>query len=114
MNKKSAIIFFLVLASVAATWFIEQNRPTISPELQARMDQLIQAEPRIKSYVWNRSNLSVGVLRDQVNGAEYALSLCRQLQALGAEGVTVQVVDVLKLQKSGGEEWEEIGYKRCE
>ncbi|OMH38142.1 hypothetical protein [Motiliproteus sp. MSK22-1] len=114
MNKKSAIIFFLILASVIATWLIEQNKPTNSSEVIAQMNQLIAADPRIKSHVWNYSNVAVGVIKTEVDEKDYARSLCAKFIQLGAKGVAVQVVDVLKLQNSGGEDWEEIAYARCD
>ena len=114
MNKKSAIIFFLVLASVAATWLIEKNKPTNPPELIARMNQLVESDPKIKSYVWNYSNLAVGIIKSEVDAKAFARTLCDQFDGMGAKGIAVQVVDVLKLQKSGGDDWEEIAYAECQ
>ena len=113
MNKKSATIFFLILASVIATWAIEQNKPSNSAEVIAQMNQLIAADPLIKSHVWNYSNVAVGVIKTEVVEKDYARSLCAKFEKLGAKGIAVQVVDVLKLQKSGGEDWEEIAYAKC-
>ena len=114
MNKKSAIIFFLIFASVIATWIIEQNKATNSAEVIAQMNQLIDADSRIKSYVWNYSNVAVGVIKTEVDEKDYARSLCSRFVQLGAKGVAVQVIDVLKLQNSGGEDWEEIAYAKCD
>ncbi|MCW8886388.1 MAG: hypothetical protein OQK12_14215 [Motiliproteus sp.] len=113
MNKKSALIFFLVLAAVVATWFFESNKPTNSDEVIAEMNKVVESDSRIKSYVWNYSNLAVGVIKENVEPNTYAKELCGQFLALGAQGVEVQVVDVLKLQRSGGEDWKEIGYAKC-
>ncbi len=114
MNKKSAIIFFLVLVSVLATWIIESRKPENPPELIVQMNQMINSDTRIKSFVWNHSNLAVGVIKEEVEPAEYARELCSRIEQLGGRGIAVQVVDVLKLQKSGGEDWEEIGYAKCQ
>ncbi|MEH6628363.1 MAG: hypothetical protein V7739_18110 [Motiliproteus sp.] len=113
MNKKSAIVFFLVLAAAIATWYIESNKPTNSPELITQMNQAIESDSRIKSYVWNFSNLAVGIVKDEVDPKSYARELCQKFMAMGAKGIEIQVVDVLKLQKSNGEDWEEIGYAKC-
>ena len=113
MNKKSAIVFFLILAAVVATWYVETNKPTNSDEVIAKMNAIVESDERIKSYVWNFSNLAVGVIKEEVNPSKYARQLCDQFIALGALGIEVQIVDVLKLQQSGGEDWEEIGYAKC-
>ncbi len=114
MNKKSAIVFFLVLAAALATWYIESNKPTMSSELIAQMNMAIEADTRIKSYVWNYSNLAVGVIKEDVAPKPFAKELCLKFSAMGAQGVEIQVVDVLKLQQSNGEDWEEIGYAKCQ
>ncbi len=113
MNKKSAIVFFLVLAAALATWYIESNKPTNSLEVIAQINTMVESDSKIKSYVWNYSNLAVGVIKEEVNPKQYAKNLCQKILSMGAVGVEVQVVDVLKLQKSQGEDWEEIGFAKC-
>jgi len=109
------LIFFFVALSIGVTWFINIQSPELNMDQRVDVNRLLNGESEvIKSYVWNPDNrLSIGVIKDQVEPVAYATELCRKIELQGAFGVSITLVDVLKLQQSGGEEWEEIGYVKC-
>lgn len=113
MKNKKTLIFALVALSAFITWMIEIKSPVNSDQVLQRLNQQIESDSLIKSYVWNRTNLSVGIIPDAINPKDYADQLCEKLHRLGGRGITVSVVDVLKLQRSGGEDWQEIGFADC-
>ncbi|RDE22808.1 hypothetical protein DV711_09555 [Motiliproteus coralliicola] len=95
-------------------YLVEIQKPELTQAQKAELDQLILSEAAIKSHVWNHSNLSIGIIKEQIADRNaFARSLCEKFDATGARGVAIDVVDVLKLQKSGGEDWDVIGYARC-
>lgn len=112
MNKKT-VFFILLLAAVLVGWLVESRTPENPPALIKQMVAYVDGQPLIKSSVWNRSNLSVGIIPGSVDPGVYAAELCQQFLAMGAVGVTVSIVDVLLLQQTGGDEWREIAYREC-
>ncbi|MFT5722650.1 MAG: lipopolysaccharide export LptBFGC system permease protein LptF [Motiliproteus sp.] len=110
---KLAMFLFLV-ASVAVVLALKWLAPELSVEQRADVNRLLDAEPRIKSYVWNpEDRLSIGVIREQLDPKGYAQGLCQKMEALNAFGVSITVVDVIKLQQSGLDDWDEIAYVQC-
>ncbi|MFT6916107.1 MAG: lipopolysaccharide export LptBFGC system permease protein LptF [Motiliproteus sp.] len=110
---KLAMFLFLV-ASVAVVLTLKGLAPGLSDEQRADVNQLLDAEPRIRSYVWNpEDRLYIGVIREQLDPKGYAQGLCQKMEALNAFGVSIAVVDVIKLQQSGGGDWDEIAYVQC-
>ncbi len=110
---KLAMFLFIAL-SVTIIVISKIKNPDLAGEKLVQVNQLLDAEQSvIKSYVWNPDNrLSIGVIKEQLEPA-YARELCRKIEALQVYGVSISVVDVLKLQSSGGEDWDEIGFVEC-
>ena len=110
---KLAMFLFLV-ASVAVVLFLKWFSPELSVEQRVEVNRLLDSEQRIKSYVWNpEDRLSIGVIKDQLDPEGYAQELCQKFEALNAFGVSITVVDVIKLQQSGLDDWDEIAYVQC-
>lgn len=113
-QTKTTIFFFLCVIAVTLVYLMEIQKPKLTKEKKEELNRLILNESEIKSHVWNHSRLSVGIIRENIADRDFfARSLCEKFDATGARGVAIDVVDVLKLQKSGGEDWDVIGYARC-
>ncbi|WP_133297435.1 hypothetical protein [Motiliproteus coralliicola] len=113
-QTKTTIFFLLCVVVGTLVYLVEIQKPELTQAQKAELDQLILSEAAIKSHVWNHSNLSIGIIKEQIADRNaFARSLCEKFDATGARGVAIDVVDVLKLQKSGGEDWDVIGYARC-
>ncbi|MEH6469741.1 MAG: hypothetical protein V7752_00710 [Halopseudomonas sp.] len=114
-KTKRTIFFFLCAITAVVVYLVEIQKPVLTPEQKAKLNAIVLAEPLVKSHVWNESRLSVGVLIEQVADRDaFARGICTQFDTTGALGVSVDVVDVLKLQKSGGDDWDVIGYAQCQ
>ena len=110
---KLAMFLFLGL-SLAVVLVLKWAAPELSVEQRAEVNRLLDSEQLIKSYVWNpEDRLSIGVIKDQLDPEGYAQGLCKKMEALNAFGVTITVVDVIKLQQSGLDDWDEIAYVQC-
>ncbi|MEH6652278.1 MAG: hypothetical protein V7707_19825 [Motiliproteus sp.] len=110
------MMFFSIVISFAVILISDIKNPDLEGEQLAKVNSLLNSEKEVvKSYVWNPDNrLSVGVIKDQVDPVVYASELCRKIQSLNASGVSISVIDVVKLQKSGGDDWDELGFVKCE
>lgn len=110
------VMFFSIVISFAVVLILDIKNPDLEGEQLAQVNSLLNAEQQVvKSYVWNPDNrLSIGVIKDEVDPVVYASELCRKIKSLNASGVSISVVDVVKLQKSGGEDWDELGFVKCE
>ena len=108
-------MFIFIALSVAVIVINKIKNPDLAGEKLAQVNLLLDAEQQVvKSYVWNPDNrLSIGVIKDQLEPMSYARELCLKLEAMKVYGVSISVVDVLKLQSSGGEDWDEIGFVEC-
>ncbi|WP_207062635.1 hypothetical protein [Motiliproteus sp. SC1-56] len=108
------LVFILIALSVAVTWYINtQVSPDLTVAQKQRMDEWLVSQAPIKSHVWNFNRLAVGVVPQAVEAQAFAKSLCQKGAELNAQPESVAVVDVIKLQESGGENWQEIGFARC-
>ncbi|WP_421865324.1 hypothetical protein [Motiliproteus sp.] len=116
LSKQTKTTIFFLMCVVAGTlvYLVEIQKPELTNQQKEQLNQIVLSEPAIKSHVWNHSNLSIGIIKEQVADRNaFASSLCEKFDATGARGVAIDVVDVLKLQKSGGDDWDVIGYARC-
>lgn len=71
-------------------------------------------EPTAKDAVWTTINtFKVGVINDGSNRSGYAQYVCEVLNDEGfkGKGVWVQVIDIVKLNKSG--KWVKLGETHC-
>ena len=110
------VMFLFIALSFAAIVIMKIKNPDLEGEALAQVNQLLDAEQQvIKSYVWNPDNrLSIGVIKDQVEPVAYAAELCQKIQSLKVSGVSVSVIDVIKLRDSGGDEWDELAFVKCD
>ena len=110
-----AVMFFSIVISFAVVMILDIKNPDLKDEQVAQVNSLLNSEQQVvKSYVWNPDNrLSIGVIKGQVDPLVYATELCRKIKSLNASGVSISVVDVIKLQKSGGDDWDELGFVKC-
>ncbi len=110
------MMFLFVALSFAAIVIMKIKNPDLEGDKLAQVNQLLDSEQQvIKSYVWNPDNrLSIGVVKDQVEPVAYARELCLKIARLNASGVSISVIDVIKLKNSGGDEWDELGFVKCE
>ncbi|WP_305857992.1 hypothetical protein [Balneatrix alpica] len=107
---KRALMFLLIAASVLVTLYIEWQKPRLSAEVLQQAGQHLDAEPLIRSYVWNDDRLAVGVVPDQVaDPLGFANQLC---QRLGIGRIYIDVVDVVKFAAT--EDWHSLAYVRCQ
>ena len=110
------VMFLFVALSFATIAIMKIKNPDLEGEKLAQVNQLLNAEQQVvKSYVWNPDNrLSIGIIKGQVEPVAYARALCLKINALNVSGVSISVVDVVKIQNSGGDDWEEIGFVKCD
>ncbi len=106
------LMFIMIAASVAMVWYVQQIE-TLDPDVVVRINQRLDSDAQIKSYVWNYSRLSVGVIKDQVEPQAFVAALCRDIEKLGGHKVSIEAVDVLKVQQTNGAVWEQVGYAKC-
>lgn len=110
------VMFLFIALSFATIAIMKIKNPDLEGEKLAQVNQVLDAEQQvIKSYVWNPDNrLSIGVIKGQVDPVGYARELCQKMKVLNVTGVSISVVDVVKVQNSGGDDWDELGFVKCD
>jgi hypothetical protein len=105
--KHTTITLALLLAAPAAL-------ANASPAQQAAVLSYLKsgAEPQVKDATWTSARmLKVGMLSNGKQRDGFAQYLCQELASQGVRGVSVQVVDVAQLVRTG--KWVKMGEARC-
>lgn len=72
----------------------------------------LNAEPKVKDLMWRGSTLYVGVLDDGSNRFGYALYVCNVLAEHDLRGMTVHVMDIVKIVRDN--DWVKLGSADCD
>lgn len=70
-------------------------------------------EKTARDALWTNSRtFKVGVLDNGTPRDGYADYVCQEANALGLKGISVQIIDVAKLKRTGN--WTKLGEKHCD
>ena len=72
---------------------------------KAAVDAIIVENNVIKSHVWSNKQLSLGIIANEVAPLNFHKTFCDSLSGINTAGLTVSLIDTLKLQKSQGSDW---------
>ena len=111
---KRNIIIILIAACVGVTWYIANSTVRLSPEQKSAAENAILSEPEFPARpVWwhDDSVLAVGMLAEEYNPHEAAAKACKILRAIGVTTASVEIYDVVKIQKE--DEWVKLAADSC-
>ena len=111
---KRNIIIILIAACVGVTWYIANSTVRLSPEQKSAVENAILSEPEFPARpVWwhDDSVLAVGMLAEEYNPHKAAAKACNILRAVGVTTVSVEIYDVVKIQKE--DEWVKLAADSC-
>ncbi|MEM5535000.1 hypothetical protein WNY58_01225 [Neptuniibacter pectenicola] len=111
---KRTIIIILIAACVGVTWYIANSTEPLSPQIKSAVEnELLELDEFPARPVWwhDDSVLAIGVLVEQTNPHHAADKACKVLAAKGISSVSVEVYDVVKIQKE--DEWKKLASDAC-
>ncbi len=111
---KRTIIIILIAACVGVTWYIANSTEPLSPQIKSAVEnELLELDEFPARPVWwhDDSVLAIGVLAGQTNPHQAADKACKVLASKGISFVSVEVYDVVKIQKE--DEWKKLASDAC-
>ncbi|MFT6470123.1 MAG: hypothetical protein ACJAZ4_000548 [Neptuniibacter pectenicola] len=111
---KRTIIIILIAACVGVTWYIANSTEPLSPQIKSAVEnELLELDEFPARPVWwhDDSVLAIGVLAGQTNPHQAADKACKVLASKGISSVSVEVYDVVKIQKE--DEWKKLASDAC-
>ena len=111
---KRNIIILLIAACVGVTWYIANSTVKLSPEQKSAAENALLVEPEFPARpVWwhDDSVLAAGIVADEFNPHKAAAKACNILRAVGVTMTSVEIYDVVKIQKE--DEWVKLAADSC-
>ncbi|WP_299178002.1 hypothetical protein [uncultured Neptuniibacter sp.] len=111
---KRTIIILLIAACVGVTWYIANTAERLSPQTKSAVENTLLERSEFPARpVWwhDDSVMAIGVLKGQVNPNHAADKACQVLKSKGVRTVTIEIYDVLKIQKE--DDWEKLASLPC-
>ena len=96
------------------TWYIANSTEPLSPQIKSAVEnKLLELDEFPARPVWwhDDSVLAIGVLAGQTNPHQAADKACKVLASKGISSVSVEVYDVVKIQKE--DEWKKLASDAC-
>lgn len=111
---KRNIIIILIAACVGVTWYIANNTERLSPEVKSAAENaLLEQDIFPARPVWwqDDSVMAIGIVKGSANPFEAAAKACEIIKAKGVKTATVEIYDVVKIQKE--DDWEKLAADGC-
>lgn len=111
---KRTIIIILIAACVGVTWYISNSTERLTPQAKSAVENALLELPEFPARpVWwhDDSVLAIGVVAGQANPNHAAAKACDVLKAKGVNSASVEVYDVVKIQKE--DDWEQLAQNPC-
>ena len=112
---KRNIIIILIAACVAVTWYVDSTVTLLDSALKSRVEAAVMADERFPARpVWwhDDSVMAIGVVKGQTNPNHAADKACKILKSKGISTVSVEVYDVVKIQKE--DDWQQLAASACQ
>jgi hypothetical protein len=111
---KRTIIILLIAACVGVTWYIANSTERLTPQAKSAAENALLelAEFPARPVWWHDDSvMAIGVIEGQVNPHHAAATACKVLAEKGIQTVSVEVYDIVKIQKE--EDWEKLAADPC-
>ena len=112
---KRIIIILLIAACVGVTWYIANTTERLTPQAKSAAENALLALEEFPARpVWwhDDSVMAIGVIADQVNPHHAADKACQVLKSKGIKTVSVEIYDVVKIQKE--DDWQQLAAAGCQ